>query len=193
MEVKNILKQLKTGTMIKVKDNDGNIVKMKFIKMNRTRFEVSHKGCIWNYPVSCYKGLYGKEDKMMEEVNKGKLKIVEKNVNPCNNQIGDCVVRSIAEALDKTWKDTLIDLTIEGIKIGNLFNYEETYKNYLLNNGFKEIKVNKQSIKSFIDNEAEDKTYIIKTRGHLTVVKNYTLIDTWDCSSDNIKKIWKLN
>ena len=50
----------------------------------------------------------------------------------------------------------------------------------------------KGTIFDFINNNnlKESDTYIIEVKGHLTVVKGNTLIDTWNCGFEKIRKVY---
>ena len=37
----------------------------------------------------------------------------EYNPNPVGNNVGDCVIRAITKAMDKSWEDTYIDIVVQ--------------------------------------------------------------------------------
>ncbi len=150
----------------------------------------------YSYPLSWFKRVTRKEDinKYDEEKDKVKFKFEEYNANPNNRMINDCVARAISRATGISWENVILDLTKLGVKNGYLFNYYENYKNYLNQLGWKEnnSKETKVTIKYFVENIAEEnKSYIIRLKGHLTYVEGYTLIDTWNCSYKKIVRLWE--
>ena len=130
---------------------------------------------------------------MIKKKDKVKFKFNKYNANLNNRIIDDCVARAISRATGISWENVVLDLTKLGIESGYSFNYYEIYKNYLEQLGWKENKSKdiKVRIKDFIENNAdENKNYIIRVKGHLTYIKGYTLIDTWNCSYKQIICVW---
>lgn len=41
---------------------------------------------------------------------------IQKNYNPHNNHVDDCVIRAIATVTGKDWNDVYLDLAIEGYR-----------------------------------------------------------------------------
>ena len=124
---------------------------------------------------------------------------IEINNNPNNVTTGDCAVRAISLALDKTWKEVYKELTKEGLKSGFIMNDKKNIENYLKQIGFvKEIirrKDNtKYTVEEFCDELAKkDETYIVTITQHVTLIKNKTLFDTWNCADNLINNIWIKN
>ena len=59
------------------------------------------------------------------------------NPNPIkNNRVGDCVVRAISKALDMSWEDVYIELTIQGYLLGDLLSSNGVWGDYLKSKGF---------------------------------------------------------
>ena len=49
----------------------------------------------------------------------------------------------------------------------------------------------KYSIEEFVQTLAnKDEIYIVSIRSHITVIKNLTLLDTWDCSDYKMGNYW---
>ena len=191
---KEILKTLKEGTKIIVKA-DGVEHKADFVKMNRTRFEAKFKQGLYTFPVSLFIRVEGEEtDKeILKNSSTGKAIYQYKNVNPKDNKTNDCVVRAIAEGLNKSYREVLMSLTEIGYDMGLLFNNTKVYEEYLKQYNYREtVKKYKGTIFDFINNNnlKETDTYIIEVKGHLTVVKGNTLIDTWNCGYEKIKKVY---
>ena len=58
------------------------------------------------------------------------------NANPYKIRVGDCVIRAISKALNQSWEDTYIDLTIQGYLMGDLLSSNAVWGAYLKSKGF---------------------------------------------------------
>ena len=59
------------------------------------------------------------------------------NNNPIkNNRVGDCVIRALSKALNQSWEDTYIDLSIQGYLMGDLLSSNAVWNAYLKSKGF---------------------------------------------------------
>ena len=116
------------------------------------------------------------------------------NVNPKGRKTCDCVVRAIASAENKNWKDVLIDLTEYSLKYGYMVNDKKNFQKYLKDLGYEKLPMPKDEngkkvkLKSF--KYDSDKIYLVGIKQHLTCVKKGVLIDDWDCSEKYILNIW---
>ena len=109
------------------------------------------------------------------------------NNNPQGIHIGDCVVRAIAAALDKTWERIYIDLCVEGFAFADMPNSNAVWDSYLKNKGYKRYIIpdtcpNCYTIAQFAADHPRG-TYIVATGTHVVCVKNGTILDNWDSSS----------
>jgi len=117
---------------------------------------------------------------------------IKKNNNPKNKKTGDCVIRAIAEALDKDWITVFDELTIIARQKYTVptdkLAYEEYLKDYntipAINNYRERWSIDDLQCMS------DKKTYIVSIAGHLACIKNGNLIDTWDCGKKKAYKIW---
>lgn len=124
---------------------------------------------------------------------------IKYNANSKNKKTGDCVVRAICTALNKSWVDTYTDLFNNTIKYGYSVSSKENFKKYLKQLGYemkkqpKKYDNTKYTVKEFINTCGKSNTtYIISVTGHLTVVINGILYDTWDCSNKKMGNYWEL-
>lgn len=201
--IKEILQGLPTGTMIYVRDNESSTgkVKAKFVKMNRTRFTSEYGGFTWSCCLNNYLGTCEEVDnnKMLQNIldrkvpRYEKFKFVEKNNNINGLGTGDCSVRGIAELFNITWCEAMMKLAESSCKTGLMPNAEENINKLLEDNGYKRLKFKKISIVDFVERYAEpNKKYAIHTKDHFTVVKGYSLIDTWDSGNDEATMIFEM-
>jgi hypothetical protein len=110
------------------------------------------------------------------------------NCNPNGNRVGDCVVRAISKALNQSWEDTYLDLTIQGYLMGDLLSSNAVWNAYLKNKGFTRDIISNDcpecyTIEDFC-NEHPQGTYIIGTGTHCVVVQDGCVFDTWNSSSE---------
>lgn len=61
---------------------------------------------------------------------------IEYNPNPVGNNVGDCVIRAITKAMDKTWEDTYIDIVVQGFLHSDMPSSNHVWDAYLRDNGF---------------------------------------------------------
>lgn len=61
---------------------------------------------------------------------------VSYNPNPTGAKVGDCVVRALSKALGQTWEETYIDLSVEGLLMGDLPSANAVWGAYLRRNGY---------------------------------------------------------
>ena len=120
------------------------------------------------------------------------------NANPKGKDIGDCTYRAMSVFLNRSWADIAkmdsqyyissgmwfyTDVLVDG-KCRSLLG------DYLKANGYECVYSSEgkgissiSSLRSFIDTVAEaDKVYLCITSGHITVIKDMKVWDTWDSS-----------
>jgi hypothetical protein len=110
------------------------------------------------------------------------------NPNPFGNRVGDCVVRALSKALNQSWEDTYIDLTIQGYLMGDLLSSNAVWHAYLKSKNFiRDIISNDcpecYTIEDFC-NEHPQGTFIIGTGTHCVTVENGCVFDTWNSSGE---------
>lgn len=110
------------------------------------------------------------------------------NCNPNGNRVGDCVVRAISKALNQSWEDTYLDLTIQGYLLGDLLSSNAVWNAYLKNKGFTRDIISNDcpecyTIEDFC-NEHPQGTFVIGTGTHAVCVENGCVFDTWNSSEE---------
>lgn len=110
------------------------------------------------------------------------------NANPYKIRVGDCVIRAISKALNQSWEDTYIDLTIQGYLMGDLLSSNAVWGAYLKSKGFTRDIISNDcpecyTIEDFC-NENPKGTYIIGTGTHAVCVEDGCVFDTWNSSGE---------
>ena len=110
------------------------------------------------------------------------------NCNPKGNRVGDCVIRAISKALNQSWEDTYIDLTIQGYLMGDLLSSNAVWGAYLKNKGFTRDIVSNDCPECYTINdfceEYPQGVYIIGTGSHAVCVIDGTIYDTWQSGDE---------
>lgn len=112
----------------------------------------------------------------------------EYNPNPSNKRVGDCVVRAISKALNQSWCDTYVDLTIQGYLMSDLLSSNAVWGAYLKGKGFTRDVISADcpdcyTVKDFC-REHPCGVYVIGTGSHAVCVVDGILYDTWDSSDE---------
>lgn len=110
------------------------------------------------------------------------------NANSRGNFVNDCVVRSISVAEGKSWDETYDELSeiaqYEGILLDDV-NFVENY----LDKRYKRVPHCARIIREFME-ECPKGIYLITMEGHITVVIDGVLYDTFDCRDRRIWCVW---
>lgn len=125
------------------------------------------------------------------------MKFINYNANPKGRRTGDCVIRAIAFALNKSWIDTYRALFENTLKTFYSISSKDNYKSYLKSIGCEMQKMPRKpdrkryTVSEFCDELAEPrKTYIISVANHLTCIRDKALVDTWNCGSKSVGNYW---
>ena len=107
------------------------------------------------------------------------------NPNPIKNKrVGDCVVRAISKALNQSWEETYIELSLLGYIMGDWGSSNAVWNAYLKSKGFiREIVSNDcpecYTINDFCE-EYPQGIYVIGTGSHAVAVVDGILFDSWN-------------
>ena len=110
------------------------------------------------------------------------------NANPYKIRVGDCVIRAISKALNQSWEDTYIDLTIQGYLMKDLLSSNAVWGAYLKSKGFTRDIISNDcpecyTIEDFCDEHPKG-TFIIGTGTHCVIVEDGCIFDTWNSSGE---------
>ncbi len=113
------------------------------------------------------------------------------NANSHNNFVNDCTVRAISKAEQKTWDETYEKLSNLAQEAGTLFDDVNFVEKYL--DTYYPIRIcqHGKSVRKFLDEHPKG-TYLITMRGHITVIVDGVLYDTFDCRDRQMLCSWKV-
>lgn len=111
------------------------------------------------------------------------------NANPENKKSGDCVIRAISKATEKTWEEVYAGVSLQGYIMRDMPSSNHVWGAYLRNKGFSRRKISDDcpdcyTVKDFCDDHP-DGTFILSLNGHVVCVIDGSYFDTWD-SGDEI-------
>lgn len=119
----------------------------------------------------------------------------KENMNPIGAHVGDCTVRAIAKATDKTWEKTYAWLCIYGFFLKDMPSSNRVWGAYLKDSGFSRYKMpdtcpDCYSVEQFIKDNPKG-TFLLALESHVVCVKNGDLYDTWDSSEEPVIFVWR--
>ena len=113
------------------------------------------------------------------------------NANSQGRFVNDCVIRAIAVAENKTWDETYDDLSRIAKKNGILLD-DVNFVDPLLDHRYTRIPLKyDMTIGDFMASTPIG-TYLITIPGHIPVIRDQILYDTFDCRNRFIQSVWKV-
>lgn len=119
-----------------------------------------------------------------------------RNENPNSRETSDCVVRALTTATNESWDNVFKDLCMIAFELKVMPNSDEAYHKYLEEKGFERCKISvkkgskRPTVLSFTK-EHKEGVYILRVANHLTVCKDGTYYDIWDCGESCVYTYWK--
>lgn len=110
------------------------------------------------------------------------------NANAKGNFVNDCVIRAISVAEGKSWDQTYMELSDIAQQEGILLDDVDFVEDYL-DDRYERVPHVAKTVGEFIE-ECPKGTYLITMNGHITVVIDGTLYDTFDCRDRAIRCVW---
>lgn len=120
---------------------------------------------------------------------------VKTNLNPEKKEVGDCVIRALAIALDMTWTEVYDDLYLLGREWHDMMSSNEVWGLYLYRHGFEPFMLSKTcpqclTVKEFCKKYPRG-TYVIGTGDHAVAVINGDYFDSWDSGNSVASYFWR--
>ena len=108
------------------------------------------------------------------------------NPNPLGKQVGDCVIRAISKITQQSWRDTYMEIVMEGLRMCDMPSSNSVWGSYLSIKGFRRKAIDNMcpdcyTIKDFCRDYSVG-TFIVGTgaRDHVVCVKDGDYYDAWD-------------
>lgn len=112
------------------------------------------------------------------------------NPNPAHRNVSDCAVRAISKALNQSWEETYIGLSIQGLISADMPHANSSWGSYLKSKGFiRNIAPEDITVCEFSD-MFPCGIYILALSGHVVCVKNGVLFDSWNSSDEIVLYFW---
>lgn len=122
---------------------------------------------------------------------------IEFNPNPAGRAVGDCSVRAVAKALDKSWEAAFITLCVNGLQMGDVISSNAVIGATLRQNGFRRANIPNTcpdcfTVKEFAEMNPTG-TYVVGTNNHVVCVDGGDYYDAWDSGNEIPVYVWYEN
>lgn len=120
---------------------------------------------------------------------------VQFNPNPNGIYADDCLVRSIALVLDKSWDNVYFDICLQGYLMKNMPSVNKVWGNYLRSIGFVEYPLfnvcpDCYTVRDFCYDHPFG-TFILATGSHVIAVIDGDYYDAWDSGDEMPLSVWR--
>jgi len=120
---------------------------------------------------------------------------VQFNPNPNGIYADDCLIRSIALVLDKSWDNVYFDICLQGYLMKNMPSVNKVWGNYLRSIGFVEypffnVCPDCYTVRDFCYDHPFG-TFILATGSHVIAVIDGDYYDAWDSGDEMPLSVWR--
>ena len=126
---------------------------------------------------------------------KNRFKYYQPNKKDLKDKYGDCVIRALTKALDKTWLEVFEELVPIAKQLQCMPNTPICYKTLLMNKGFEYVGISNKkgttrpTVESFTK-EHKEGTYILRVANHIVASVDGMYYDTWDSGNKSLYGYW---
>lgn len=117
------------------------------------------------------------------------------NPNPKRKRDGDCTIRAISKALNKSWDEVYWDLCDEGFEQCDMPSSNNVWGRYLQKNGFVRRLVPDRCPECYtvatLAADLPDGRYVFALSGHVVAVVSGCYYDTWDSGDETPIYYWE--
>ena len=115
---------------------------------------------------------------------------ISHNINPYRKYTGDCVIRAIGIATNKSWDDVYLDIALEGFVMKEMPSDNDVWASYLKKEAFKRYIIPDScpdcyTISDFANDNPVGK-FILATGSHVVPLIDGNYIDTWDSGQETV-------
>ena len=116
------------------------------------------------------------------------MAFIHYNPNPHGEYVGDCVIRAITKALDKSWNEIYLAMALVGYSMGDMPSSNRVWGQFLKDVGYRRYVIPNTcpdcyTIRDFCEDNPKG-TFIVGTGTHCVCIKDGNLYDTWDSSDE---------
>lgn len=112
------------------------------------------------------------------------------NANALGNFVNDCTVRAISVAEGKSWDTTYDELSELAQEKGTLLDDVRFIEDYL-DERYSRVKFKSTYVGELCE-EFPKGTYLVTMRNHISLLKDGTIYDTFDCRDKFIWSVWEV-
>lgn len=117
------------------------------------------------------------------------------NPNPQKRIVGDCAVRAVAMATNKTWDEAYTGLMLQGFKDMDMPSSNAVWGEFLKNHGFTKHVLAEDcpecyTLEKFCEEHPEG-CYVVALPQHVVCVRDGNYYDTWDSGDEMPLYFWK--
>lgn len=116
------------------------------------------------------------------------------NPNPVGRNVGDCSVRAVAKALNISWENAYVLLTMNGFSMGDMPSSDSVWGATLRQHGYHRRAISDAcpdcyTAEDFCRDFARG-TYVLGFGGHVATVHDGVLYDSWDSTQEVPQFYW---
>ena len=120
---------------------------------------------------------------------------VELNLNPQHKRKGDCSVRALAAAEDRSWYEIYDELYHIGREMGDMENSNDVIGQFLKERGYIRCSIPNTcpacyTVRDFANDHPEG-IYVLGTGSHVVAVINGDYYDSWDSGDEVPVYYWR--
>ena len=121
-------------------------------------------------------------------------RFVSYNANPLRNQVGDCVIRAIAKAENKSWDEAYAAVCLEGAFLGDMPTANAVWGSWLKKQGYRRYPIEDKekdgyTVADFCADHPQG-VFILAMQSHVVAVCDGRYFDTWDCGNEEPIYYW---
>lgn len=116
------------------------------------------------------------------------------NPNPSGNLVGDCVIRAVSKALDRSWEEVYVKICLQGLMMHDMPSSNSVWGSFLYAHNFRRHAIPDMcpdcyTVEEFAaDNQVG--TFVLATGSHTVCVQDGDWYDAWDSCAEIPAYFW---
>lgn len=116
------------------------------------------------------------------------------NPNPSGKLVGDCVIRALSKALDRSWEEIYVKVALQGLMMHDMPSSNSVWGSFLYAQNFKRYAIPNTcpdcyTVAEFAYDNQEG-TFILSTGSHVVCVQDGCYFDAWDSGTEIPAYYW---